>query len=255
MTASAASSWTLCLASMAWCLSCASVSEARIVMSIEAPGVAASQVSGVTVQDFGAIIEGPLGSRSTAIGVYESFGGVFVSASNEWGGLPALRGARYVSVDETGVLELTLPGPQGYFGLWWSAMEHWAANTVELTTLGRGTLSFDQIAIRNSGLLLPGHFGNPFAPYQGQNSVEPYAFVNLFATDEASRFTKIRLYGGRFESDNHTARPSLSAVRGTVVQVQGVPEPASAALLAAGLAETCAAARSQRRRSPGAFRQ
>ena len=74
-------------------------------------------------------------------------------------------------------------------------------------------------------------FGKPDAPYQGQNSIEPYAFVNFFAT-EGTTFDRIVFFEsptvGGYESDNHTVG-FYKTITGN-----GVPEPTTWALMISG---------------------
>jgi hypothetical protein len=111
------------------------------------------------------------------------------------------------------------PGPVGYFGFWWSAGD--GNNRLEVTRADGSVETFTTQSIINSPALqgspdgngvgvVDGHFGNPTTNsppgVNGQNSGEAYAFVNIYALDEASKITSVRFItsGSGFESDNHT---------------------------------------------------
>ncbi|ODU21388.1 MAG: hypothetical protein ABS87_06005 [Sphingomonas sp. SCN 67-18] len=117
-----------------------------------------------------------------------------------------------------------------YFGYWLSALD--ANNIVEFYSNGNllGTFTpTDVIAlVGNSGP----YYGNPNAPFGGQNSNEPYVFVNFF--NEGDGFDRIVFRQGNtagYESDNHTVGWWKSQ-GGT--PVPGVPEPTTWAMLILG---------------------
>ncbi|MFO0808859.1 MAG: PEP-CTERM sorting domain-containing protein [Gemmataceae bacterium] len=219
--------------------------QAAIILSVEGPGVSTSSVVGAIMETFAGYSVGSFtGVNSSAIGTYNSTAGVTIDAVNQHGGIVVPVGTDNFLRTGTGSATITFNSAVGYFGFWLSAGD--SGNQVQLTTTSGGTFTFTLDTIVNSGLLTPGlitaatpgHFGNPFAPFQTQNPSQPYVYVNLFATDTNSRFTQATFSGGNFESDNHTILTSLTDVLGTIVQTQGVtttvPEPATMTQLAFG---------------------
>jgi hypothetical protein len=78
------------------------------------------------------------------------------------------------------------------------------------------------------------YYGNPSASFLGQNSSQPYVFVNFY--DVGDTFDSIQfsenLAGAGYESDNHTVGVFTSM---TGTPVSAVPEPETYALMLAGL--------------------
>jgi hypothetical protein len=71
------------------------------------------------------------------------------------------------------------------------------------------------------------YYGNPNSAFKGQNSSEPYAFINFYSvggTFDQVQFTNIG--GTGFESDNHTIATSYKSITGNIVTV-AVPESSS----------------------------
>lgn len=128
--------------------------------------------------------------------------------------------ARYsVSIDQD----------QDYFGFWWSAGD--SDNRIEFYNDGNLLFTFNTNNIVN---LLPNnststitsidgssiyntqaYYGNPTATFSGQNSNEPYAFINFYA-EGSEVFDRIDFYqtddSGIFESDNHTFSASSPSI-------------------------------------------
>jgi hypothetical protein len=201
-----------------------SYSRAGLVVTVEAPGVQSTTIgSPVLVETFNARPLGPYTSISSAIGTYTSSSpGAVVVAANAFGGANQ---TRYISVGAqsapTTAMDLTFFGPQSYFGLYWGAVD--AQNSLEvydgatlLSTITRSTFNSQLV---NTGLPNGlGHFGNPNT---GQNTSEPYAFINITGT-AGTTFDRVRFVnngtGTGFETDNHTV---------------AVPEPTS--MISAGI--------------------
>lgn len=119
-----------------------------------------------------------------------------------------------------------------YFGYWLSALD--ANNVLEFYNNGEllGTFTPTNVItlVGNNGP----YYSNPNAPFDGQNSAEPYVFVNFF--NESTGFDRIVFKQGNgstagYESDNHTVGWWKSQ-GGT--PVPGVPEPTTWAMLILG---------------------
>jgi hypothetical protein len=108
------------------------------------------------------------------------------------------------------------PDGVNYFGYWLSAVD--AGNQVVFKKSGVqvGALTPADVLAQVSGQ--PAYFGNPNPGFLGQNSGQPYAFINFYDTsgtfDEVD-FTQ-NMIGG-YESDNHTV--------GFFTKIGGVPSP------------------------------
>jgi hypothetical protein len=152
-------------------------------------------------------------------------------------------------------LTSTIPGGVNYFGYWLSALD--AGNTVSFYS--GGTLLFvfdpsDVLAAVNAAPVPSAYYGNPTAPFHGQNGGEPYVFLNFF-NDNGSfdriDFSENPNFGGGYESDNHTVGHFLTKGTGTVVpQANAVPEPASWAMMITGFALVGLMVRARRARGP-----
>ena len=149
-------------------------------------------------------------------------------------------------------LSTSLSGGVNYFGYWLSALD--AGNFVTFYDHGTELFQFrpqDVIDAVNAQSNPGAYYGNPNLAYRGQDGGEPFLFVNFF--DTAGSFDTIVFSeygsGGGYESDNHTVGYDVTdAGLGTPVvlthssqpftpvpTVPGVPEPASWALMLAGV--------------------
>lgn len=161
-------------------------------------------------------------------------GAIAYDTNNEYGGAGGT--APYPSADGTSSYQLALsstgiPGVN-YFGVWITAMD--ASNLLTLTFADGGTYSFTSNILRQyiAKDTVDGsqYYGNPD---NGQDSSEPFAYVNFYDTNGFITNISFSNGGGtNFESSNHAVgyfNPLL--VQGRSV----VPEPASLAILATGL--------------------
>lgn len=213
----------------------------------EAPGMQATTAtfSAVGVENFDSR---PLGTGTnfvTDFGSGGAFTGTYTGAdilnADQYGG--AYGSGRYAATfSDTGYtldIASTVPGGANYFGYWLSALD--AGNRVSFYRGDRLLFVFnpqDVINAVDSTANPSEYFGNPNAPFLGQNSGEPYLFVNFFAN--RGRFDRVvfqenPMVGG-YESDNHTVGRFLTKGTGTEVPITSgfVPEPASWAMLIAG---------------------
>ena len=148
-------------------------------------------------------------------------------------------------------LSTNLAGGVTYFGFWLSALD--AGNNVSFFSNNALLFTFSASNARNFINGLPNssaYYGNPNSgQFLGQNSGEPYAFLNFYArggtTFDRIVFAENPQQGG-YESDNHTVG-RWNRISGTVIPVPGgvnaVPEPATWAMLLTGFGMVGVAAR------------
>jgi hypothetical protein len=162
---------------------------AQLAFTIEGPGVQSTTVSGVITENFDSRALGAF-SGATPVGTFSAGGTIF--AADQFGGANTSQFMR----PQTAPVMLTMPAPQNYFGVWWSAGD--ANNFLEFfdgaTSLG----------VYNVGTIIPflssSYYGNPNPP-AGRNLGEPYAYLN-FTTTGSEHITAVKFSGGNFEFDN-----------------------------------------------------
>lgn len=181
-----------------------------------------------------------------------TYTGVGVSDANQFGGAEGTGRFANAPTNATYTLDLTSTEPQGvtYFGFWLSALD--GNNSISFYQGGSELFTFDAATARTFINSLPdntAYFGNPNSQFAGQNSSEPYAFLNFYAR-AGTQFDRVVFNqgpSGGLESDNHTvgrwSRMSGTVFAGNMV----VPEPASWAVLIAGFGLVGAAARRRRK--------
>ncbi len=208
----------------------------QFTVTVLAPGVQASAVSGVSTATF----DGANPLAPAGVGVYT--GSATVAAPTVFGGAGI---TNFLLVPGQSTATLTLSGRAGYFGLYLSAAD--VSNRLTFVRTENGTdstvFTFDAASLYQPGVLTGtigtsgGHFGSPEAGYpDGQdNNNEAYVYVNFYAA-AGSQFDRVVLTQsgtGGFESDNHAVRAGLATPGAGEVGVP-VPEPAGI-VLAAGL--------------------
>ena len=180
----------------------ASSAHAAVIYTFENPGVLTSQVAGTTTVDF----------NDHTCGAYPACSGQSAIVSGSVSGLYASPYGitdSYLTVGN-GAATLSLDGTYDYFGLYWGSIDAY------------NHLSFyldDVLVDIFSGADLP-----PLVANGAQAAWSSNRYLNFFFTD-GDVFDRIvlRSDGYAFESDNHTVR------------AVSVPEPATFALMAAGL--------------------
>ncbi len=228
----------------------ASSARAGLIVTLEAPKIQSTQVSGTTVETFDSVNTGRYTSLTSTLGTYTSAGLQIVSP-DQYGGANQ---TRYIAVGaQSGQTSatLTLTGPAAYFGFYWSAgdaqnnLDFYSGNSL-LASFSTSTL----ISFISGQANASQYYGNPNT---NQNTGEPYAFVNFFA-NSGTTFDKIVFRnngtGSGFESDNHTIRAAaVTTPTGTTVTnlVTGVPEPSTWAMALTAMGFAGFAARRKRR--------
>ncbi len=168
-------------------------------------------------------------SGSGITGTYS--GSYSVMPANVYGG--AGGSGNYIAT--AGTYSLTLSSAVNYFGLWFSALDQ--GN--QLSFYNGNTLLYTFTPAAYQSLIgtcngSNAYCGNPNAAFQGQDSGEQFAFLNLY--DSNGSFNKIVFTespaAGAFESDNHTIGTLSSAPLGTAIVT---PEPPSLLLALTGI--------------------
>lgn len=173
-----------------------------------------------------------------------TYSNVNIASASIYGGAvgsTAANGGNYaVTYNSTGYqvsLATSLPTGINYFGFWLSALDQ--GNTVTFYSGATQVYQFTPTDLINLVGGCPNasnaYCGNPNPAFQGQVSNQPFAFVNFF--DQQGSFDRIVFAEnpstGGYESDNHTVG-YVTGNSGT--SVTPIPEPASLALLAFGVA-------------------
>jgi hypothetical protein len=181
------------------------------------------------------------GTGGVISGTYTS---VQINGADQYGGAggngryPVAFGGTPYKVD----LTTSLATGVNYFGFWLSALDQ--GNQLSFWRGGVEVYSFtpaDLIAALGACPASP-YCGNPNPSHLGQDSQELFAFVNFFDLNgsfDSVHFTESPQIGG-YESDNHTVG-YVTAETGT-----DLPEPASLALLGAGMLGIAAVRRRDR---------
>jgi hypothetical protein len=210
-------------------------SRASLILTFDAAKVQASTVPGVTTETFDTFGTGPLpGGTITPVGTFSSGGTIM--AADQFGGARGV--GNFLSVVGTNQLTLTLPGPQAYFGFWWSAAD--PGNIAEFLSGGKLLASFD--AANTLGALDSTYDGNPNPP-PGRNLSEKYVYLNLVGTG-GTTFDQIvftnNLSTTNFELDNFSISATTpDPIPGTPVDGLEVPIPEPSSLVVFGLAAAC----------------
>jgi hypothetical protein len=184
------------------------------------------------------------GTSGAIKGTYaaDSSHGVQINSADQYGGAGGT--GKYAVAFNYSPYSLTLTSSVNYFGYWLSALD--AGNLVTFYNAGGQKLfTFDPtdvLAAVHASATPSLYYGNPNAAFTGQNSGEPYIFLNFFDTNGSFSkisFTEKQNFGGGYESDNHTVGHYLTMGQGTVIPLvtsvtAAVPEPATWAMMLLG---------------------
>lgn len=209
--------------------------KAALVVSLEAAGVQASTVSGVTTETFNSYNTGLKSSINSSIGTYTSGSqGIAIVSPDQYGGS---NNSQYVAIGAQShqtSMTLTLNSPQSYFGFEWLAGD--SQNVIKFyngsTLVGTFNVG-DLITFINNQSNSSAYYGNP--NNRSMDSGEPFAYVDVVGTD-GTQFTSIVFQntssGSGFETDNHSIRSTApTTTPGTpVLTLLAVPEPSSIVL-------------------------
>jgi hypothetical protein len=177
------------------------------------------------------------GTGGIITGTYSS--GLMVSPADQYGGAGGAGNyANAVGGTSGYSIKLATSGVPGvnYFGYWLSALDGGNQAVFYRGGVQVGTYTPpDLVAALGSCNGGNPYCGNPNAPFLGNDSGEPFAFVNF--VDTSGYFDEVRIFEGpnvgNYESDNHTVGYCSSAT--SCISGHPVPEPISLALLGTGL--------------------
>lgn len=220
-------------------------------VTVENPGVKTSTAafSSMGVETFDAVGQGGGQAFTTDFGsaglLTGSYSGVDILAANQYGGAGGAGNFASTSGVAGYSLNLSTSDPAGinYFGFWLSALD--SGNTLTFSKAGTTLFTFSPVDVLALVGGMPAYFGNPEAPYSGQNGGQPYVFLNFFDTNgtfDKVTFSENPTIGG-YESDNHTVG-FFTGESGT--PVGSVPEPATWAMMILGFAAVGAMMRRRR---------
>ena len=180
-----------------------------------------------------------------------SYSNVQINPADQYGG--AFGGGNYAVSFSTYSLNITTTIPRGanFFGYWLSALD--SGNEVSFYSGGRLLFIFKPADVLAAVSGNPAFYGNPNAPFLGQNTGEPYIFLSFYSNSRSfDRIVFNQTTGGGYESDNHTVGRFTGPGTGTLIPLinstfpGNVPEPATWAMLVLGFGLVGGAARRRR---------
>jgi PEP-CTERM motif len=188
----------------------------------------------------GETVKTDFGTNGAVTGTYNN---LEVHKADQYGGAGGTGNYAVAFQNDPYTLNLSTKAGGGvnYFGFWLSALD--PGNEVSFYNQGKLLFTFnpkDVINAINATGNSSQYYGNPNAKFKGQDSQEPFVFLDFFAMNGV-KFDQIKFsevgYGGGYESDNQTVGDWTSQGTGAQVKLTlsgGAPEPASWAMLIAG---------------------
>jgi hypothetical protein len=216
----------------------AAPASAAVVVTYEAPGVENTTSTGsFAVETFNSAPTGLNTSYSDTVGgVTFNYANVNVINANQYGGAggidqyPAAYGAGiYSGASSSYTLNVSSNAASNYFGAYFSAED--ATNTLQFYNGSTLVYTFTPTILLSKIASNPAYFGNPDAPFLGQDGGQAYAYANIYfggASYDKIVFSQPALNSG-FETDNHTVGV-YDTMSGTAV-----PEPATWAMMLMGI--------------------
>ena len=135
-------------------------------------------------------------------GTYSGPSGVQINSADQYGGAGGT--GNYAVAFTSDPYTLTLNQNVNYFGYWLSALDPGNVVTFYNNGVQVGQVAPDQITAVTS--LNKSYYGNPNTNFKGQDSGEPFAFINFY--DTTGTFNEIKFSevnnGGGYEFDNQT---------------------------------------------------
>jgi len=168
---------------------------------------------------------------STTLGsynvTYAASNGAGIGTNYTYGGAG---GSGQYATTNNGSYSLTITnGSADYFGVWISALN--SPNDLAFYNNGVLVQNLDTAALSSLlGSNASSYYGNP---NNGQDAGEMFFYANFY--DTVGTFNQVVFSGAGFESDNQTLGTYANTTGTTLVTGTAVPEPASLALLGAGL--------------------
>jgi len=218
------------------------VMAAGFTVSIENAGVENAQLSNLVnahVNTFDTQTQGysntgfAWNDGTTTVGTYNN---TLVENADQYGGAGGTGNYFDVDTSRSGngqtVSTLNLTTPQDYFGLWWSAGD--SNNVLTFLSKVNGVeqvvdtmTTADVVSYIGNLANKASYYSNPNSTFKGQDSSEPFAFINFYdigGTFDEVQFSNVG--GTGFESDNHTVATAYNSITGSVV-IAAVPESSS----------------------------
>lgn len=212
---------------------------------LSAPGEVATEINGATTETFNEVpLVGNEYNSNTLVSSIGTYVGnstrIPIIAADQYGGAD---NSQYMYVgSRTGgdstIVTLTLDSPADYFGFWWSAgdpaneIQVYSGNVLVATFTTQSLTTFLSTptitALNGTQYVSQDYYGNPNSgPFYGQDSAEPFAYVNLVAT--GFDFTKIVLTNDAtsgFENDNNSVYSgslNIPEDYASFVEVENIP--------------------------------
>jgi hypothetical protein len=231
---------------------------AGVALTVDAAGVEASQVPGVTTETFDSFATGDHTTLVTAVGTLTATSpGFNIHANDQYGGAntPSATG-NYMAVGEettqstntTLSAVLSLTGPVSYLGLYLGSVD--TGDTLSLYSGGTGGTLVASYTYTDFSTAIGPDSGSSAAYYQNENPpggpIQAFAYLNFTASDATTFDTVVfgnDFTGGGTEVDNISVLPAAAVP---------LPPGAVIAMLMLALAAAAALARAQRSCPPQA---